>query len=247
MASMHLHPDPELVLERLAREYGFPRHGNPKDIFYSAVYVLLTAQTTLEQAGAALGTLRRRWPDARALSRARPAAIRRLIHSCGFGTTRTQKICALARSVASRKPGLRTLRNLTDEEVEAELVALPGIGFKSARVIAAMSSLQRDRFAIDTHIWRIAQRIGWIPRRRTDRKPTERQADTLEGAIPMACRRQLHACLVALGRDHCRPRRPQCFSCPLKDLCTHAVGGRGGDFGPATVRRSRSLREVRAP
>lgn len=223
MASEKLIPDPELVLDRLAREFGFPRHGNPKDVFYCAVYVLLSAQTTLEQATAALRTLRRRWPTPGALSLARPAAIRRAVHSCGFGTTRTRQIRALARAVAARQSSLRSLRHLSDTELEAELVALPGIAFKTARVVAAMSSFERDRFAIDTHIWRIAQRLGWIPVRRTNRKPTERQADALEAVIPAGLRRQLHACLVAHGRTYCKPLRPVCESCPLADMCVYGL------------------------
>ena len=217
--SSNLQPDPAIVLERLSCKYGFPRHGNPRDIFFCAVYVLLSAQTTLEQAAAALTQLRQRWPTADALSRARPAAIYRVVCSCGFGSTRTEKIHSLARAVATRDRSLRALRQLPDAELEKELVALPGIGFKSARVVAAMSSLERDRFAVDTHIWRIAQRIGWVPVRITDRKPTERQADALESEIPAACRRQLHACLVSLGRSTCRPLRTNCEACVLNEVC----------------------------
>lgn len=219
-----LSPDPALVLARLTDDYGFPRHGNPKDIFYCAVYVLLSAQTTLEQAAAARDRLRRQWPTVQRLDRARPDAVRRRINSCGFGETRTKKIRALAAAVAARPRSLRSLRHLSDTELEAALVELPGIGFKSARVIAAMSSLKRDRFAVDTHVWRIAQRLGWVPKRRTDRKPTERQANTLEDFIVPAHRRQLHACLVALGRDRCRSTRPRCMECPLSDVCRSSSG-----------------------
>lgn len=214
--------DPDLVLERLADAYGFPRHGNPRDIFFCSVYLVLSAQTTLEQASGALRDLRRRWPDASALSRARRASVHRVIARCGFGATRTERILALARAVAHRKRALRVLRRLDDANVEAELVSLPGVGFKSARVTAAMSSLERDRFAVDTHIWRIAQRLGWIPRPRSTRHPTIRQADALEAAIPHPARRQLHACLVALGRTSCRPKGPDCATCVLNDICPTA-------------------------
>jgi endonuclease-3 len=218
-----LQPDPGLVLARLARVFGFPRHGNPKDAFFCAVYVLLSAQTTLEQAAVALKALRRKWPSPLRLSRARASAVLKVIRSCGFGSTRTEKILALARAVATHPVGLRALNRYSNDDLEAALVALPGIGFKSARVIASMSSYERDRFGIDTHIWRIAQRLGWIPHRRTDRKPTELQASSLEMRIPVADRRQLHACLVALGRTWCRPLRPRCSTCVLNDLCANAI------------------------
>jgi endonuclease III len=221
LADGRLKPEPSIVLSRLARAYGFPRHGNPKDVFFCAVYVLLSAQTTLEQAATALADLRKRWPTPTELASARLSAIRRAVRSCGFGTTRSVKIRALARAIVSRPNALRSLRGLPDVTLEAELVALPGVGFKSARVIAAMSELGRERFAIDTHVWRIAQRIGWVAPQQTYRKPTERQADALEQRIQPRLRRHLHAALVALGRDSCRPRAPACERCTLVTLCGH--------------------------
>lgn len=262
------------MLARLAAEFGFPRPGNPKDVFYCAAYVLLSAQTTLGQATAALRALRRRWPTAPALSRARPEAIHRAIRSCGFGATRTAKIRAFSRAVAARTTSLRALRVLEDAALETELVALPGVGFKSARMVAAMSSLGRDRFAIDTHVWRIAQRLGWIPRRRTDRKPTERQADQLEAQIPVAgapaavcLHRRPGAQLLpaspsallrvsAEGRLHARkrgsrdgPARGSRGALGRSPLC-RASSARPKTFSgrPSTTRRSRvSRRPTRGP
>lgn len=201
----------------LAERYGFPEHGNPEDVFFCAIYVILSAQTTLEQATKALDDLRRRWSTADALSRARIREIRRVIDWCGFGAQRAPKILALARAVKANP--LVDLDQLTDTELEARLTALPGIAFKTARVVAAMSSLQRDRFAIDIHTWRIAKRLGWISRVRLDRKPTIRQANELEDRIPSGTRRVLHASLVALGRDCCGPKGTECERCVLKDCC----------------------------
>lgn len=218
-AVKRLDPHPDIVLERLALRYGFPRHGNPRDPFFCSVYVLLSAQTTLEQATAAIREVRKRWPTATALSAASASELRGVINSCGFGSQRTPKILALAAAVSARTERLSSLRHLSDFELEAELTALPGIGFKTARVVAAMSSFDRDRFAIDTHTWRIANRLGWTSRVRLDRKPTLRQADSLERRIPIASRRQLHSCLVALGRDCCRPKATACGRCVLADIC----------------------------
>lgn len=146
-----------------------------------------------------------------------------MIKSCGFGAQRTPKVLALARAVAARKEPLTAMKSLSDEELEAELVGLPGIAFKTARVVAAMSSLNRDRFAIDTHTWRIAFRLGWIRRVRLDRKPTLQQANALEGRIPPDVRRNLHACLVALGRDCCGPKVAECERCTLSDICPQGL------------------------
>jgi endonuclease III len=194
-------------------------------VFFCLVYVILSAQTTLEQATAALRAVKRRWRDARALSTARVSDLRRLIRPCGFASQRAPKIIALAKAVAADGGRLEKLRDLEDDAIEEILVNLPGVGFKTARVVAAMSSLGRDRFAIDTHTWRISYRLGWVQRVRLDRKPTLYQANALEDRIPEGIRRQLHACLVALGRDACGPKVTECERCPLVDLCK--TGGRG--------------------
>jgi endonuclease-3 len=210
-------PNTAFVFARLAARYGFPRHGNPRDVFQCAVYVLLSAQTTLEQARAAHRHLRRRWPSARALARAKASELKATIRACGFGESRTSKILALAEAVAQRR-SLASLRALPDEQLEEELVRLPGIGVKTARVVAAMSALERDRFAVDTHVWRIVQRLGWVPASARE-KPTAAEANLLERRVPPEMRRQLHACLVALGRDCCRPASANCEGCALSDVC----------------------------
>lgn len=210
-------------MERLSLRYGTPRHGNPRDPFFCAIYVMLSAQTTLEQASRALRAIRRRWPTPLALSNAKADELHGVIKSCGFGAQRTPKILALAAAVSRRQHPLATLKCLSDDELEAELVSLPGIAFKSARVVAAMSSYNRDRFAIDTHTWRIAYRLGWIRRIRLDRKPTLKQANSLEGCIPVGMRRELHACLVALGRDCCGPKTTDCERCALSDVCKQGL------------------------
>jgi endonuclease-3 len=210
-------------MERLSRRYGTPRHGNPRDPFFCAIYVMLSAQTTLEQASRALRAIRRRWPTPLALSNAKADELHDAIKSCGFGAQRTPKILALAAAISRCRQPLVALKRLSDDELEAELVALPGIAFKTARVVAAMSSYNRDRFAIDTHTWRIAYRLGWIRRIRLDRKPTLQQANSLEGRIPVGMRRELHACLVALGRDCCGPRTTDCERCALSDACKQGL------------------------
>ena len=230
-----LDPDPHAVQARLAEHYGSPQHGNPQDVFFCAIYVLLSAQTTLEQASAALANLVQRWPTPEALSRASSRDVRRAINSCGFGAQRTPKIRALARAVACRP--FDDLEQLADHELESRLTALPGIGFKTARVVAAMSSLRRDRFAIDIHTWRIAKRLGWISRVRLDRKPTLQQADALEQRIPVDIRRTLHANLVALGRDACGPKDTNCGACVLSSLCKQGARSRARG---AQLRHSRA-------
>lgn len=226
MANMPLEPAPELVEELLAREYGFPRHGNPRDPFYCAVYVLLSAQTTLEQASKALQRLRRIWRTPTQLAGASRIDIRAVVNPCGFGRTRTQKILAFAQAVTEgRRKSLRYLHKMTDEEVEQTLVSLPGIGVKTARVVAAMSSLQRDRFASDTHTWRVGSLLGWVPPLKPGYKPTKTQYNWFEASVPVPIRRRLHSQLVSHGREICTPRQAKCFSCCLNRICPSSQRG----------------------
>jgi endonuclease-3 len=82
-----------------------------------------------------------------------------------------------------------------------------------------MCALQRDVFPVDVHVWRIAQRLGWIRPTRKDRSCSQRDMDRLQARVPVHLRYSLHVNLISLGRDLCRPSHPLCCKCPLWGIC----------------------------
>jgi endonuclease-3 len=100
-----------------------------------------------------------------------------------------------------------------DDELLKELTSLKGIGVKTAACVL-MFSLGRDVCAVDTHIHRIANRLGIVHTSNADRTFHE-----LRPLIPKGKGREFHVDLIRFGRRICKAQRPHCFECPLYDLC----------------------------
>jgi endonuclease III len=139
----------------------------------------------------------------------------------GLANTKAPRIQAILRAV-ERDHGeldLRFLDGRPDDEVRAYLMALPGVGPKTAACVLAFSLL-RPVIPVDTHVGRVAQRLGWIPPRASD----EKAHAALERLVPPDLRVSMHVGLIRLGREICKPGRPRCEECPLQKLCPTAPG-----------------------
>jgi endonuclease III len=110
---------------------------------------------------------------------------------------------------------LRFLHKLSDSEAFEYLDALPGVGIKTAKCVM-MYALRRDVFPVDTHVWRVARRLGIAP---PVAKPSEAHQRRLEELVPKEIRFHLHVKLISLGQQQCTPYFPKCSKCPLSDLC----------------------------
>jgi endonuclease III len=106
------------------------------------------------------------------------------------------------------------LTELSDEDAEAYLRSLPGVGPKTAACVL-LFSLGRQAFPIDTHVHRVAGRLGLV---RPQATPEVAHRE-LAPAVPPDIRYSFHLGLIRHGREICRPRLPRCSSCPLFDLC----------------------------
>jgi endonuclease III len=107
---------------------------------------------------------------------------------------------------------------MSDEEAEAFLLSLPGVGKKVARCVL-MYSLGRQVFPVDTHCWRIAQRLGWVRPTQKDKHCAPRDMDRLQSKIPPELRHSLHVNMISLGREICAPTSPRCDECPISAWC----------------------------
>ena len=87
-------------------------------------------------------------------------------------------------------------------------------------------SLGHEVFPVDTHCWRISQRLGWIRSTSRDGVCSKRDMDRLQEKIPAKLRFSLHVNMISLGREICIDGRPRCNLCPLKQLCRSASPAR---------------------
>ena len=220
------------VAELLELRYRSASLGNFEDPLEEAVYILLSRHTTERAYQEAHRALRSRWPSWAALRNADEAEICEVIKPAGFGQQRAGQLKALLEEVTAEsrrrgftKPTLDWLRNASDEEAESYLTSLPGIGPKSAKCILHYS-LDRQAFAVDTHIRRVLDRLGLVP----DTGGKVRH-ETYDSIVPPRLRQSLHVNLVHHGRRYCRARRPLCGACPLISFCDTGRAAVGPEEG----------------
>lgn len=215
-------------MRRLRKAHGplvAPRSADPLDELVATVLSQHTSDANTERAFAAL---KARFPDYAAVLAATEATLASTIRSGGLANVKAARIRAILRELLERRGELDLgfLRDLPDDEVFEFLTTLPGVGPKTAAIVQAFS-LGRPAIPVDTHVHRVATRLGLVPK--TNAARAQR---LLEGSVPARSKIALHMGLIHHGRATCTALRPRCDECPLFDLCPS---------GP-TLRRSAGAR-----
>lgn len=216
--------DPRTLIElnaRLARIYG-PRPLHPNgDPLSELIFTLLSQATNDRNRDRAFAALRRAFPAWEDVAAADPADVARAIAPAGLGPQKAPRIIAILRQIAADprsggRPDLSFLSDLNDHQAFAYLSAMPGVGPKTAACVL-LFALGRPIFPVDTHIHRLARRLGLVP----DKRDAARTQEDFAAAIPSdaAVCHELHLNLIAHGRAVCHPRRPECGRCVLSDIC----------------------------
>ncbi|MFG1953944.1 DNA (cytosine-5-)-methyltransferase [Micromonospora sp. NPDC048830] len=229
------------VAELLEVTYRSADLGNiTDDVLSETLYILLSLQTQELVYQRMWSALRERfptWVDAMKASREELEGVLRI---GGLQHQRAIKLQNILRAVhvdnLSRGVGpaagqdltLEYLRELDAEEAERFLLSLPGVGTKSARCVESYA-LGLDRFAVDTHIQRIFNRLGIV---RDTRAKFDH--DAFERVVPPRLRRQLHINMIHHGRMVCSSK-PQCGSCVLVSFCPPASRSSNSDAGRLTA------------
>ncbi len=135
--------------------------------------------------------------------------LRRHIRTIGLFNTKAKNVIALSAALVANYGG--EVPNDRDA-----LEALPGVGRKTANVVLNVA-FGAETCAVDTHIFRVANRTGLAPG-----KNVRSVEDGLMAVIPPAYRRHAHHWLILHGRYVCKARKPECWRCPIADLCDFA-------------------------
>ena len=199
--------DIEELFERLAKANPAPR----TELDYTTPYTLLVAVLLSAQAtdiGVNKATKRL---FAAASTPAEMVAlgeekVRDLVRTIGLYRNKAKNVVALSRILLERHGG-EVPRD------RAALEALPGVGRKTANVVLN-EAFGEETIAVDTHIFRVANRTGLAP----GRTPREVE-DGLERVVPARFKRGAHHWLLLHGRYVCKARRPDCGACVIRDLC----------------------------
>jgi endonuclease-3 len=205
------------IARRLARAYGTPpapRHLPPID---ELVLTILSQNTSDVNRDRAYADLRRAYPRWSDVADAPVRGIARALRRGGLGLTKAPRIKAALRSL--REGGVeldhpRALASRDDRELWDLLTGLTGVGPKTAAIVL-LFSLDRPYFPVDTHVHRVATRLGLVGERAS---AVQAQAALQEAVRPDEMY-ALHMGLIRHGREVCVARRPFCSECVLADLC----------------------------
>lgn len=196
------------IQRRLTREYPDAHceldHRNP---FELAVATILSAQCTDRQVNLVTPELFRRWPTPEALAAAPLRSIESVIRSTGFFRNKARSLKGLAQALVAEHDSV-VPRTMT------ELVALPGIGRKTANVVLGNAFGISEGIVVDTHVARLAARFGL-----TKEKDPVRIERALMPLFDRPTWTMLSHLLIRHGRRVCDARRPRCAECLLSDIC----------------------------
>lgn len=211
-------PRLKTILRILDGTYGprpWHRHGEPVEVLVSTILSQNTSDVNTDRAFA---SLRARFPTWDAVRTAPTEDIVDAIRSGGLANQKAPRIQRALQSILEDRGDydLTPLAELPVDEARAELMALDGVGPKTAAIVL-LFSLHRPVMPVDTHVYRVAWRLGLIPRSLTP----EKAHDALTAMLGNDPDRlyAVHMEMIAHGRALCHARNPECAICPLLAVC----------------------------
>ncbi len=189
-----------------------------EDAFELLASTILSAQCTDARVNMVTPELFRRWPGPAALAGAGQEEVEEVVRSTGFFRNKAKSLRGMAAALRDRHGGAvpRTMEELT---------ALPGVARKTANVVLGTAFGIADGVVVDTHVGRIARRLGLT--REEDPVKVERD---LMAALPREEWVMFAHRLIHHGRRVCTARAPRCGECPVAGLCpSREVAGAGKD------------------
>ena len=172
------------------------------------VAVVLSAQATDASVNVACRPLFERIDHPRQMVEFGEDALRDAIKTIGLFNTKAKNVVALSQALIDRC-------NCEVPRTREELQSLPGVGRKTANVVLN-TAFGEETFAVDTHVFRVCNRTGLAPGKDVDTVEAK-----LEKIVPQPFRRDAHHWLILHGRYTCKARLPECWRCPVIDLCRY--------------------------
>jgi endonuclease-3 len=208
------------ILERLADRYGQPVWSGPRlDPVAELVLTVLAQNTADINSHRAFVALQSAYPTWDAVLAAPTDELEDVIRPGGLAPTKSRRIQQVLAEVHDATGGTWDLGFLGERPIDealAWLTGLPGIGRKTASIVL-LFAFGRPALPIDTHVYRVALRLGLLP----PKTNLARAHDLLEEVVHPDQMYAAHVLFIGHGRQVCRAPRPICGLCPLTDLCPY--------------------------
>jgi len=196
------------AIKPLIKKYKGKKHPlEYKNIYQLLVMVVLSAQDSDRHINSLAPELFKAFPNMEALSNATPETLFPLVGKVRNFGNKTKWLTAIAKQIKKDKDIPVTME---------ELVALPGIGRKSANVVMREAGEKAKGVMVDLHVVRVAQRLGIA----TSADPKKIEQQIME-VIPQSDWGETGMAISFLGRETCRPSHPQHEECVMRDVCEY--------------------------
>ena len=173
------------------------------------VAVILSAQCTDKRVNLITPALFEAFPTPQDMAAATFDEVRELIKSCSYPNNKARLLIGMAKKL------VEDFNGEVPDEID-DLLSLPGVGRKTANVVLAVA-YNRPAMAVDTHVFRVSERIGLT----TDSRTPHQTEMALTKHIPADIIPKAHHWLLLHGRYVCKARRPDCLNCGLTAVCRH--------------------------
>lgn len=181
-------------------------------VFQLLCAVVLSAQCTDKRVNMVTPALFRAYPTAKEMAKAEADDVLEYVASVSYPNAKSLHLVQMARMLYEKHNG----------EVPSdfdELVALPGVGRKTANVMLAVAFGQAA-MPVDTHVFRVSHRMGLVSKKADTPEKVERE---LVKVIPSELLSRAHHWLLLHGRYICTSRKPHCERCPIENLCKKSI------------------------
>ncbi|MDX2189387.1 MAG: endonuclease III [Bacteroidota bacterium] len=185
-------------------------YNNPYELLVS---VILSAQCTDKRVNMVTPAFFKVFPDAIALSNADIESVFTLIKSISYPNNKAKSLVGMAKMLVDK------YNSIVPNTIE-ELELLPGVGRKTANVIASVV-YDMPAMAVDTHVQRVSKRIGLV--KPSDKSPLQIEKELVKN-IPEKYIAKAHHWLILHGRYVCKARKPECGSCGIAGCCKYFKG-----------------------
>jgi endonuclease-3 len=205
------------ILDTLRRTYpGADCALRHRSAYELLVATILSAQCTDERVNQVTPELFARFPNAAALARAEEGELQAQIRSTGFFRNKAKSLLGMARRVCEQFGGR------VPDTMDA-LLTLPGVARKTANCVLGTWFGKNEGIVVDTHVGRLAQRLGLLTAARNDKDAVKIEQDLMR-LFPRESWTFLAHALIHHGRQVCQARKPRCEVCPLRPDCPTGQG-----------------------
>ncbi len=205
------------VNKKLIQRFGVPERRENSDPVDMLIATILSQNTNDKNSYRAFRNLKDKYNNWEEIAEQPRIKIEKQIKTAGLGKQKSGAIKNFLSSVKKEKSkvSLNYLKVLSNDEILTELTKYDGVGVKTASCVL-LFSLKRNICPVDTHVHRTLNRIGIV-----NTKTPDKTFLAIKDKIPEGIAHSFHTNLIRLGREICKPAKPNCSVCPLLKICNY--------------------------